>query len=72
MSVCMLTWVKATAFQPVVEAGYKSVASRGKFILIGASSDPNYSLNINVAAHMLNGTQLIGCCEGDSVPHEVS
>jgi hypothetical protein len=54
-----------------VEAGYKSVAARGKFVFIGASIDPNYSLNLSITTHMMNGTQLLGCCEGDSLPEEV-
>ena len=56
---------------PVLEAGYKSVAPRGKFVFIGASVDPNYNMNINITSHMMNGTQLLGCCEGDAVPQEV-
>lgn len=61
----------ATGFQPLVEAGYKSVAAQGKFVFIGASIDANYNLNVSISAHMMNGTQLLGCCEGDSLPEEV-
>jgi hypothetical protein len=40
-------------------------------VFIGASIDPNYSLNISITQHMMNGTQLLGCCEGDAIPQEV-
>lgn len=67
----ILTFHTATGYLPLLESGYKSVAPRGKFVFIGASIDPNYFLNISITAHMMNGTQLFGCCEGDSVPQEV-
>ena len=67
----MLTPATATGVQPVIEAGYKSVAIRGKFVFVGASSNPDYNLNIPITQHVMNGTQLLGCCEGESVPHEV-
>ena len=73
MSWCYaLTIFTATAFLPVVEAAYNSVAARGKFVFVGANMDPEYKLPIQIGTHMMNGTQLLGCCEGDSVPAEVS
>ena len=54
-----------------MEAGYNSLAAQGKFVFVGASADPNYSFNIPITQHMMNGTQLLGCCEGDAVPEEV-
>ena len=62
--------IDTTGYQPLVEAGYKSVAARGKFVFIGANIDPHYELKISITQHMMNGTQLLGCCEGDSLPEE--
>ena len=61
----------ATGFLPIVEAGYKSLAPKGTFVFIGVNLSPEYVLNIPIGAHMINGTRLLGCVEGDSVPSEV-
>lgn len=55
----------------MLQAGYDSVAAHGTFVFIGANTEPNYKLNIDITTHMMNGTRLLGCCEGESIPHEV-
>ncbi|KAK3711893.1 hypothetical protein LTR37_009411 [Vermiconidia calcicola] len=59
-----------TGFLPIVQASYDSLGSRGCFVWIGANMDPAYTLNISIGTFMTNGTRMLGCMEGDSVPHE--
>ena len=68
----LLTSHTATGFAPVFEAGYKTLGPRGKFVFIGVVPDQEYALKIDPRTHMMNGSMLLGCCEGDSLPHEVS
>lgn len=61
----------ATGVVTLIKAGASSLAPRGTLVFIGASADPNFSMDINITQHMMNGSKIWGCCEGDSLPHEV-
>ena len=61
----------ATGYLPVLQAGYDSVAPRGSLVFIGTNNNPVFKLDVDVRTHMMNGTRLLGCVEGDSVPAEV-
>jgi len=60
----------ATGHVPVIKAAYNSLASRGTFVFVGASLSPDFVLDIGITQHMMNGTRLLGCSEGDSFPEE--
>lgn len=66
-----LTTASATGVVALIKAGADSLAPRGALVFIGASADPNFKMDINITQHMMNGSRILGCCEGDSLPHEV-
>lgn len=63
--------VDTTGYQPIIKAGFRSLAPRGTLVFIGANMAPDYNLEISITEAMMNGSKIIGCVEGDSNPKEV-
>ena len=40
--------------------------------MIGVPANPQKEFSMDIRMHMMSGKQVLGCCEGDSVPSEVT
>ncbi|KAK5164306.1 uncharacterized protein LTR77_010001 [Saxophila tyrrhenica] len=62
--------IDTSAYVPLMKAAYNSLAARGTFVFVGANLDPAFNMELGITQHMMNGTRLLGCAEGDSLPEE--
>ncbi|KAH6995160.1 alcohol dehydrogenase [Ilyonectria destructans] len=62
--------VDCSGIPAVIETMVDCLGTRGKAATVGAPT-PGKRAGIDVFAHLVNGRQYVGCCEGDSVPSKI-
>ncbi|KAK7419073.1 hypothetical protein QQX98_003575 [Neonectria punicea] len=62
--------VDCSGVPAVIQNMVDSLGSRGKAATVGAPA-PGKRAGIDIFAHVVNGRQYVGCCEGDAVPSKL-
>ncbi|KAH7152684.1 alcohol dehydrogenase [Dactylonectria macrodidyma] len=62
--------VDCSGIPAVIETMIDCLGTRGKAATVGAPK-PGKRAGVDVFAHLVNGRQYVGCCEGDSVPSQI-